>query len=81
MKFIALALLALVNAADSNPGTPCSFQADECGDKAKVCCGIATKGLMCKDDTCGETDPASSAPNLVVCNNISTNAPADFNAS
>ena len=67
MKFTVLLLIACVSAVD--PGTPCSFQPNECGDNTKFCCGIATKGLMCEDKTCGSTVSTAPAPNVVVCNN------------
>ena len=76
MKFL-LAFAAAVYAQDKTVGTPCTFQKDECGDAATMCCGIATGGKMCTDETCGTLVDGSSAPNAIYCNKVTS--PSLFN--
>jgi len=78
MKFIAIAFLGVVASeevsAAAKVGTAC-VPAGDCGDADTMCCGTATKGLICTDEKCTATTPGD-IPNLMVCNTKTT--PADF---
>ena len=70
MKAFLLAILVATAAgAAMKPGDACEKASDDCGDATTMCCGVATGGKMCSDNTCGTTSDTNPVPNFVVCNN------------
>ena len=71
-----LTIVALIGAASAVELKLCTTTADcTTTEDDTQCCGVAAKGLVCKDSTCAELT-AVTAPNIVVCNLKDT--PADL---
>ena len=78
-SIIAAVLVSFVLADDPAPtpadkaaGTPCTTN-PSCGggDDTKMCCGIATGGMVCGDATCTADKMTKTAgPNVLVCQAI-----------
>ena len=75
MKFIAIAIIAVVRAADpavQPVGTACSVGGTTaCGPVDTTCCGIATMGMV---DNADGTASKQAVPNAIICNSNPTAA-------